>query len=444
MVRKFPDGRASRARLGVTLALVASLLAAAVASPAPSLAAGDHSALHHRKSRVQRSIGAQQSEVDQVSRQLLRTQSRLVAARGSLRIARDELTAVRAQVATAIANDQRMQAKLDAAILRLQNARDDLARGRGEVVSQRAALASYAVANYQMGASFSLGIAFNSESAHEALDSVLATNTVLDKQSTALQRFQATQVLLKLTAQRVHETQLAVQRRRTTAAANLQTKRDLEAKAAIARQAVATRVLSLRRVRSDMAAAKRRELHRLNVLQRERDRIDVRLKAIAERRARRHARKLRQLRAAKSAPAKSALPSLPDRGYLSYPVRNTYITSPYGMRIHPILKIPDMHDGTDLHAECRSPVYAAADGKVMAEYFNVAYGNRIILDNGFTQGVSLSTSYNHLSSFAVSAGARVKRGQVIAYAGDTGWSTACHLHFMVYVNGKTVDPMTWL
>jgi murein DD-endopeptidase MepM/ murein hydrolase activator NlpD len=443
VVRNFPNGRRSWARLGASLALTASLLAAAATTPALSVASDDHSALHHRKSRVEHSIHTQQTAVDQVSQQLLRTQSRLTAARGSLQSARDELAGVRAQVATAIETDQLLQARLDAAILALRNARDDLARGRGDVAAKRAVLASYAVSNYQAGGSVSLGIAFDAQSAQEALNGVLATTTVLDKQSTALQRFQATTVLLKLTAQRVHETQLEVQRRRMSAAANLQRKRELEAQAEAAKRTVATRVSTLHNLRSDMTAAKRTEQHRLSVLQNERDRIDKRLQVIADRRARRHARELAKAKAKAKAP-KAAPASLPDGGYLSYPVRNTYITSPYGMRMHPILHIMELHDGTDFHADCGTPVYAAADGRVMSEYFNVGYGNRLLIDHGFVHGVSLSTSYNHLSSYVAGVGEQVNRGELIAYSGTTGWSTACHLHFMVYVNGSTVDPVTWL
>jgi murein DD-endopeptidase MepM/ murein hydrolase activator NlpD len=131
-------------------------------------------------------------------------------------------------------------------------------------------------------------------------------------------------------------------------------------------------------------------------------------------------------------------------GFLSYPVRNTYITSPYGMRMHPILHVWKLHDGTDFHADCGTPVYAAAPGRIMSEYYNVGYGNRIILDHGFVKGVSLWTSYNHLTSFVARVGEHVGRGELIAYSGTTGYSTACHLHFMVYVNGGTVDPVTWL
>jgi murein DD-endopeptidase MepM/ murein hydrolase activator NlpD len=135
---------------------------------------------------------------------------------------------------------------------------------------------------------------------------------------------------------------------------------------------------------------------------------------------------------------------LSDGGFLSWPVTNTYITSPYGMRLHPILHIWKLHDGTDFHATCGTPVYAAADGRVLSEYYNAGYGNRVIIDHGLVRGVSLATSYNHLTSFVAQTGEQVHRGQLIAYSGTTGYSTGCHLHFMVYVNGATVDPMTWL
>ena len=131
-------------------------------------------------------------------------------------------------------------------------------------------------------------------------------------------------------------------------------------------------------------------------------------------------------------------------GFLSNPVDNTYVTSSYGMRVHPILNVLKLHDGTDFHAPCGAPVYAAADGRVMSEYYNTGYGNRLLLDHGFVKGVSLSSSYNHLTSFVAGVGEQVDRGELIGYSGTTGYSTACHLHFMVFVDGDTVDPARWL
>jgi murein DD-endopeptidase MepM/ murein hydrolase activator NlpD len=131
-------------------------------------------------------------------------------------------------------------------------------------------------------------------------------------------------------------------------------------------------------------------------------------------------------------------------GFLSYPVKDSYVTSPYGMWMHPILHIWELHDGTDFHAPCGTPIYAAAAGRVTEEYYNTGYGNRLVLDHGYVRGVSLWTSYNHLTSYVAHVGQQVARGELIAYSGTTGYSTGCHLHFMVYVNGQTVDPMTWL
>ena len=68
----------------------------------------------------------------------------------------------------------------------------------------------------------------------------------------------------------------------------------------------------------------------------------------------------------------------------------------------------------------------------------------MIIDNGAQSGVGLATIYNHATSYIVGVGDRVERGQVIGYQGSTGWSTGCHLHFTVTVNGNTVDPLGWL
>ena len=119
------------------------------------------------------------------------------------------------------------------------------------------------------------------------------------------------------------------------------------------------------------------------------------------------------------------------------------MTSPFGWRIHPIYGYRSLHDGIDVGAACGTPIRAVADGTVLEEYFQTAWGNRIIIDHGFRRGVGLATISNHLSGYAVGTGARVRRGDVIGYVGTTGWSTGCHLHFTVLQNGTAVDPQLW-
>ena len=120
------------------------------------------------------------------------------------------------------------------------------------------------------------------------------------------------------------------------------------------------------------------------------------------------------------------------------------VTSEYGNRLHPVLGYWRMHAGIDLRDRCGEPVYAGRDGTVQWARFRSGYGNQVMVDHGWVNGSSLMSSYNHLSSFTVGAGSTVRAGQVIGYAGNTGTSAACHLHFEVYVNGATVNPRSYL
>ncbi len=442
MLRFFPQGRAGRARIGVTMMLTASLVTAALASPSSSVASGDdHTKLHRAEHRLDRNIANKAQDLDEISHRLVRAQARVEGAWTDLRSARAELADLRDQVRAAAVRDRQLQTLLAQAIIKLQDARADLYQGTQDVQGQRAALASYAVSSYQTGGTsvLNIGVAFDAQSAQEALDDMQASATVLDKQSVDLQRFEATKVLLRLTTQRVRSTKEDVAVKRAEAAEILQTKITLKEQARAAQQRVRERLGSFRDAKLEIQAAKAREKKHLQKMQRERARVQHRLQKIAERRARQHARWL-----ARHAPAVATFSSTGGGGFLSYPVTNTYITSPYGMRMHPILHVYKLHDGTDFHADCGTPVYAAASGRVLAEYYNAGYGNRIILDHGFVKGVSLQTSYNHLTSFVARTGHRVQRGQLIAYSGTTGYSTGCHLHFMVYVNGNTVNPGNWL
>lgn len=130
-------------------------------------------------------------------------------------------------------------------------------------------------------------------------------------------------------------------------------------------------------------------------------------------------------------------------GALATPVAGP-VTSPYGMRTHPLTGEHKLHDGTDFGAACGTPVRAAADGMVDERYFNAGYGNRVVIDHGSTSDEALTTTYNHLTRGVVAVGERVRRGQVVGYVGSTGYSTGCHLHFMVLRGGDPVDPMGWL
>lgn len=114
------------------------------------------------------------------------------------------------------------------------------------------------------------------------------------------------------------------------------------------------------------------------------------------------------------------------------------ITSGYGMRRHPVLGYRRMHAGIDFRARHGTPIVAVTAGRVTSAGRAGGCGNAVRLshDSG------LSTRYCHMSRMAVSRGQRVRRGQVIGYAGSTGLVTGPHLHYEMYRNGRAIDPRT--
>lgn len=114
------------------------------------------------------------------------------------------------------------------------------------------------------------------------------------------------------------------------------------------------------------------------------------------------------------------------------------LASGFGWRIHPIYKVKKLHTGIDFSAPIGTPVYATADGVV--KYVKVkfsGYGKFLEIDHGF----GYRTRYAHLHDFNVKEGQKVKRGELIAYVGNTGMSTASHLHYEVLKNGKKINPI---
>lgn len=122
-------------------------------------------------------------------------------------------------------------------------------------------------------------------------------------------------------------------------------------------------------------------------------------------------------------------------GGLLMPV-NGHITSGFGMRRHPILGYSRLHAGVDFGAAWGSPIVAVASGVVSFAGRHGGHGNYVRLDHG-----GFGTGYGHMSRIAVGPGTKVQAGQVIGYVGSTGLSTGPHLHYEVYLGGRTVNPL---
>lgn len=128
-------------------------------------------------------------------------------------------------------------------------------------------------------------------------------------------------------------------------------------------------------------------------------------------------------------------------GELSWPLPQTYtrISSGFGWRIHPVTGKKQFHRGIDIPAPYGTGIMAVNDGTVIECSYNYADGYYITVNHGG----GLASFYSHLSKYHVKVGDKVKRGQVIANVGTSGYTTGAHLNLNIYLNGEAVNPVDY-
>ena len=125
------------------------------------------------------------------------------------------------------------------------------------------------------------------------------------------------------------------------------------------------------------------------------------------------------------------------KALMKTPINGARLSSPFGMRKHPIDGFNKMHQGTDFAAPMGTPIMASGDGVIKKAGWCGGGGNCIVIKHNSTY----QTIYAHMSKFAqgIRSGIRVKQGRTIGYVGSTGKSTGPHLHYEVVVNGKKIN-----
>lgn len=418
-MRPFP--RTARRRL-IVAGAATTLVIGVVSGP---LASADD--LKQKQRRVQNQIEQGEHALEHSSSRLRQAYTRLNAARAELDRARNQLDRTRVRLDAARERDREMRQKLAQARARLAQAEADLVRGREDVEDQRESVTDLVTTIYQEG-----------DPQLQALTSVLSANSaedltwtqegqsvMLGRETRAYDQLRAAEVLLQVREEQRRAAEAEVEERRQAAADHLVLMRELTAQARQARARVRETVQERRSATAQAARARARDQAQLSRLEREEDRI-------------------KRLIAAQAAKNRAPAYRSGGDGFLGFPMQGGYVTSSFGMRTHPIYGYRAMHNGTDFGGGCGRPLLAAASGRVMARYYSSVFGNRLFVYVGKVNGNNLSIVYNHASGYRVGVGSSVSRGQVVGYSGNTGWSTACHLHFTVLLNGQPVDPMNWL
>jgi murein DD-endopeptidase MepM/ murein hydrolase activator NlpD len=422
-VRLFP--RTARRRL--VAATAACCLALGVLVVPLAMAEGDH-ALKDRQKDAQKQVKHAQHDLDESSSQLRRTQAALARARGELRGARVDLRAANAKLAAARVRDEQMQQRLDAAELRLATAQTDLANGRAALEAQRASLTDTITDIYEQGDPQLLAFSalLDAQTPADLTRQMEARNVIVGREARAYDDLHAAEVLLQVREDQVEEARDDVEVERAAAAAHLVTMEGLKQESRTALDKVHALVVD--RVAAGKAAqrAKKRDLR------------DLREAKLREQRVRQLI-----LAAARRANRRGGGYTGPTNGLFIRPVPGA-VTSPFGYREHPIYHYWGLHDGTDFGVSCGEDMRAVSGGTVISKYWSNVYGNRLYVSLGNINGKNVTAVYNHATGYRVGVGDHVKQGETVGYVGSTGWSTGCHLHFTLLVNGNAVDPMKWL
>jgi murein DD-endopeptidase MepM/ murein hydrolase activator NlpD len=397
-------------------ALLVTVIALSALGPA-----GAASGPEEKKKQVDATVRDLRSEVAESSRRLAAAERLFQQASAQLPAAQQALAVARGRLAAARANDVELARKLAGARSAEEAARVALQRVLDSIAKHREA----------GGAMGQVAVALEAESPDEFAARLAYLRTVMNSERGILTELGQASIELAEKRARLESVRRAVTEQRAAAAAALVRTRHLEQQATTAAGTVASLVGQRRQARNSAAAERAADLRRYREMRAESDRLAriIRQRAAEARERARRAHRPSRLRV--------------DGGILSYPVYGP-VTSGFGMRYHPVLGYKKLHTGTDFGVPSGTTVRAARGGTVIQSYFNGAYGNRVVVDHGYVNGVYLVTTYNHLSRRSSYVGEHVSRGEVVGRSGNTGWSTGPHLHFEVMVNGDFVNPMRHL
>lgn len=410
--------------------IAATLAATAVGGlSVPMAHAADHHALKQKQKQAQAHVATVKSDLDDSSAALQQATKTLDDAKAKLATAQAHLAEVNGQLATAQQVEAQLQSQLQASQAALTQAKSDLAAGQDAVTKGRDAVKQTVLSTYTQGdpTLLEVGQLMKATTPADIVRQLNYGHVVATAETNTYDQLKAAEVVLEVRKQKLADATAQVATQEKAAADHLVQVQDLQQQAAAAATAVQGLVTQATAAQAQAKQVKKRDQKALDQARKKEQRITQQILAAA---AKHH----RNRNVASTS------------GMFVKPVAHTYITSPYGWRIHPIYHYWGLHDGDDFHAPCGTPELAVGPGKVVSEYYSSVWGNRLYLDLGTINGAQYTAIYNHIpdGGYRAKVGQVVAEGQTIAVAGTTGWSTGCHLHFTIMKNGTAIDPMTVL
>ncbi|MDO5682684.1 MAG: peptidoglycan DD-metalloendopeptidase family protein [Propionibacteriaceae bacterium] len=429
--------------------------------------------LDDQRDRVAQGLTAAQQKLDADTKSLANASAALKSSQTELATARTQLADTQRQLAQAEADDKTAARRLAQAQNDLEAAKAAVAEGERQVAAQRLEVGNVVRTQYQQRSNMvGIGMVVTGTDTGDISNRVQWSQMMMAVTQTELEKLEETQAKLVAAQQRQAKIEEQMAAERTAAAANLTNRQKLAAQAVQQEQTVA--LLVQQNSSAELTASQQLEAsqNHAKALTAEQQDVEARILDRMRRQQEEDARRAeterlnREAREKTDAAQERANQAQSQRGGTDVPAAAPQgsggsaqgtsassgspfikpvagpVTSRYGMRLHPVLKVWKLHDGTDYGAACNTPLRAAADGVVTERYYNAGYGNRLMIDHGRLDGRYLTTGYNHATHYTVRVGERVKQGDVVGYVGTTGYSTGCHLHLMVWSNGKVTNPQT--
>ena len=456
---------------GLSVLASASLVVLPVlaAPSAPALADGTKDDKIAERDEIQQQLEDLRIELDDVSAELADTYIALAETELLIPQAQQDLEEAQAELEEAREEDRKVGERLETAQEEERELTQEVEEGRGEVESSSSELAGVALDAYKgSGPPSPSSVYVGGKSPQDAVDRSMNYRLTMSSQSTRLDSLREDQTVNENSSDRLTAVREEIRELKDDAEEAVERKTTAEEEARDAKQTLEDLYADQQLQRDDLEEQKKKHEGDQRALETRSSTLDTEIEELArqerEREERLERERQQREREAQNSSSRGgssrgdsggsnggSAPSNPggapgssnQGGGWVLPV-NSRMNSNFGWRVHPIYGTRKLHSGVDFPVGCGTPVGATHSGRVIARTYNSAAGNKLILSHGIVNGRLMTSSYHHLQGFAVPVGAQVSAGQTVAYVGNTGGSTGCHLHFEIHEDGTAVDPTKYV